>query len=74
MVDDNLVEKRVVGHIPKLFSKTIAMFLSFSRTGITCEITRKRVNREAGFDLEIRFAFTNSVVIRKILPGLRRKC
>ena len=34
-------------------SKSMAMLLSLSKTRITCKITRKGVNRGAGYSLEI---------------------
>ena len=65
-----LVEKRVVGHLSKLLSKTIAMFLSLPRP----ELHRKRVNwNRVNRGARRYLAFTNSVAIRKLFLGMKRK-
>ena len=71
VVHDNLLEKRAVGYISKLLSKTMDMFLSLPKTRITCEITGKRVNRGVGYGWKY-LAFTNCVGIRKLFLGLKK--
>ena len=50
---ESLMEKKVVTHIAKLLGKTRSMFLSLLKDRITREIPGKRLNRGAGYGLEI---------------------
>ena len=50
---DDLVTKKVVGHVPFCWSRVATKFLQFPNHQIHVTVTRKRVNRGAGFGLEI---------------------
>ena len=46
-------EGRTVGHVPKYLSKILNRFTKNPFCELTCRVTGKRVNRGAGFGLEI---------------------
>ena len=48
-----LFEERVVGHVPKNLSKLFYQFLKIPNATMGCKVTGKRVNRGAGYGLEI---------------------
>ena len=58
-----LSEGRVVGHVPKNLSKLFHQFLRIPNSTIGCKITGKRVNRGAGYGLEIpaEYSFIGAV-------------
>ena len=45
-------EEVVVGHVPKLISMVVSMYLSLPRCTFSVEVTGKRINRGAGYGLE----------------------
>ena len=45
-------EEVVVGHVPKLISMVVSMYLSLPRCTFSVEVTVKRINRGAGYGLE----------------------
>ena len=47
----------VVEHVPKNISKIVFMFLSLPNCGVDVIVTGKRVNRGAGYGLEIPSSF-----------------
>ena len=58
-----LSEGRVFGHVPKNLSKLFHQFLRIPNSTIGCKITGKRVNRGAGYGLEIpaEYSFIGAV-------------
>ena len=48
-----LLEEKVVGHVPINLSKIFHQFLKIPNCTIGCKVTGKRVNRVAGYGLEI---------------------
>ena len=48
-----LLEGKVVGHVPMNLSKLFNKFLKIPSCTIRCKVTGKRVNRGAGYGLEI---------------------
>ena len=46
-------EDRIVGHVPKNLSKIMNSFTKIASCSLRCKVTGKRVNREAGYGLEI---------------------
>ena len=55
---DDCISKKVVGHVPFSWSKLAVKFLEFSNHRICVVVIGKRVNRSAGFDLEITVDYT----------------
>lgn len=78
-----LFEERVVGHVPKNLSKLFNQFLKIPNCTIGCKVTGKRVNRGAGYGLEIpvqyRFNGAEKAVewaeknIKKVFMNLNKK-
>ena len=52
-----LSEGRTVGHVPRNFSKTMKLFMRLPGCSILCKVTGKRVNRGAGYGLEIPVSY-----------------
>ena len=50
---NSLTKEVVVGHVPKFISMIVSMFLSLPGCTLSIEVTGKRVNRGAGYGLEI---------------------
>ena len=48
-----VLEERLVGHVPKNLSKIFHQFMKIPNCTIGCKVTGKRVNRGAGYGLEI---------------------
>ena len=48
-----LLEEQIVGHVPKNLSKIFHQFMKIPNYTIRCKVTGKRVNRGAGYGLEI---------------------
>ena len=48
-----VLEERIVGHVPKNLRKIFHQFMKIPNCTIGCKVTGKRVNRGAGYDLEI---------------------
>ena len=48
-----LLEEQIVGHIPKNLSKIFHQFMKIPICTIRCKVTVKRLNRGAGYGLEI---------------------
>ena len=48
-----VLEERLVGHVPKNLSKMFHQFMKIPNCTIGCKVTGKRVNRGAGYGLEI---------------------
>ena len=48
-----LLEEQIVGHVPKNLSKIFHQFMKIPNCTISCKVTGKRVNRGAGYGLEI---------------------
>ena len=48
-----VLEERIVGHVPKNLSKIFHQFMKIPNSTIGCKLIGKRVNREAGYGLEI---------------------
>ena len=46
-------EDRIVGHVPKNLSKIMNRFTKIASCSLRCKVTGKRVNRGAGYGLEI---------------------
>ena len=46
-------EDRIVGHVPKNLSKIMNRFTKIPSCSLRCKVTGKRVNRGAGYELEI---------------------
>ena len=46
-------EETVVGHVPKIMSKIVFMFLSLPHFALDIFVTGKRVNRGGGYGLEV---------------------
>ena len=57
VIHDNLVEERVVGHVPANVARVFRQFLRLPGTRICVKVTAKRDNRGAGMGLEIPVAF-----------------
>ena len=53
IVFDNLISKKVVGHVPLYWSELAAKFLRFPNHKINVTVTDKRCNRGAGLGLEV---------------------
>ena len=51
-------EGKIAGHVPINLSKTLHRFLSLPRSKINCVVTGRRVNRGAGYGLEIPVRYT----------------
>ena len=50
---NSLSKEVVVGHMPKFISMMVSMLLSLPGCTLSIEVTEKRVNRVAGYGLEI---------------------
>ena len=50
-------EEVVVGHVPKLISIVVSMYLSLPCCTLSIEVAGKRINRGAGYGLEIPAKF-----------------
>ena len=48
-----LLEEQIVGHVPKNLSKIFHQFMKIPNCTISCKVAGKRVNRGAGYGLEI---------------------
>ena len=48
-----VLEERIVRHVPKNLSKIFHQFMKIPNCTIGCKVTGKRVNRGAGYGLEI---------------------
>ena len=48
-----VLEERIVEHVPKNLSKIFHLFMKIPNCTIRCKVTGKRVNRGAGYGLEI---------------------
>ena len=48
-----VLEERIVGHVPKNLSKIFHQFMKIPNCTIGCIVIGKRVNRGAGYGLEI---------------------
>lgn len=51
-------EGRTVGHVPKNLSKILNRFTKIPSCELKCRVTGKRVNRGAGYGLEIPVSYT----------------
>ena len=61
-------EDRIVGHVPKNLSKIMNRFTKIPSCSLRCKLTGKRVNRGAGYGLEIPLC-VNCLGPRKLLIG-----
>ena len=78
-----VLEERIVGHVPKNLSKIFHQFTKILNCTIGCKVTGKRVNRRAGYGLEIpvqyRFIGAEKAVewaeknIRKVFENINKK-
>ena len=50
-------EDRIVGHVPKNLSKIMNRFTKILSCSLRCKVTGKRVNRGAGYGLEITVVY-----------------
>ena len=48
-----MLKEQIVGHVPKNLSKIFYQFIKIPNCTIRCKVTEKRVNRGAGYGLEI---------------------
>ena len=48
-----VLEERIKGHVPKNMSKIFHQFMKIPNCTIGCKVTGKRINRGAGYGLEI---------------------
>ena len=48
-----MIGGRTGEHVPKNLSKIFNLFLTLPKCAIKCKVTRKRINRGAGYGLEI---------------------
>ena len=46
-------KETLVGHMPRNISKFVYKFLKLSNSKLSCKVKGKRLNRGAGYDLEI---------------------
>ena len=53
VIHSNYIGPRVVGHVPFLYSSTFKKFLSLQNHTMRVLVTGKRINRVAGYGLEI---------------------
>ena len=53
VVQEDLEEDRVVGHVPFNFAKPISLFLQRELNDGRVEVTREKINRGAGYGLEL---------------------
>ena len=76
---NSLSKEVVVGHVPKFISMIVSMFLSLPGCTLSIEVTGKRVNRGAGYGLEIPANFhfygpENAIVwIRSKITNIEKK-
>ena len=76
---NSLIKEVVVGHVPKFISMIVSMFLSLPGCTLSTEVTGKRVNRGAGYGLEIPANFhfygpENAIVwIRSKITNIEKK-
>ena len=78
-----VLEERIVGHVPKNLSKIFHQFMKIPNCTIGCKVTGKRVNRGAGYGLEIpvqyRFIDAEKAVewaeknIKKVFENINKK-
>ena len=78
-----VLEERIVGHVPKNLSKIFHQFMKIPNRTIACKVTGKRVNRGAGYGLEIpvqyRFIGAEKAVkwaetnIKKVFENINKK-
>ena len=47
------IVSRIVEHVPQNYASAFARFLMLPNHSIRCRVTRQRVNRGAGFGLEV---------------------
>lgn len=76
-------EDRIVGHVPKNLSKIMNRFTKIPSCSLRCKVTGKRVNRGAGYGLEIPVVYEligpekavdwGEKNIKKILDVVNRK-
>ena len=67
-----MYEDRVVGHIPLAISKCISLFLTLPESCIETKVTGKRINRGAGYGLEVPCKYRISWR-EKAVDWIRRK-
>ena len=76
---NSLIKEVVVGYVPKFISMIVSMFLSLPGCTLSTEVTGKRVNRGAGYGLEIPANFhfygpENAIVwIRSKITNIEKK-
>ena len=78
-----VLEEGIVGHVPKNLSKIFHQFMKIPKCTIRCKLTWKRVNRGAGYGLEIpvqyRFIGAEKAVewakknIKKVFENINKK-
>ena len=60
-----VLEERIVRHVPKNLSKIFHQFMKIPKCTIGCKVTGKRVNRGAGYGLEIPVQYRFTVLVPK---------
>ena len=78
-----VLKERIVGYVPQSMSKIVHQFMKIPNCTIGCKVTGKRVNRGAGYGLEIpvqnRFIGAEKAVewaeknIRKVFENINKK-
>ena len=78
-----VLEERIVGHVPKNLSKIFHHFMKIPNCTTECKVIGKRVNRGAGYGLEIlvqyRFICARKAVewaeknIKKVFENINKK-
>ena len=78
-----VLEERIVGHVPENLSEIFHQFMKISNCTIGCKVTGKRVDRGAGYGLDIlvQYRFIGAVKavewaeknIKKVFENINKK-
>ena len=69
---NDLCHKLALGHVPLNLSKVLSRSLQLPYPILTCKVTGKRVNRSAGYSLEIPVIY-NCTGLEKAVAWIQRK-
>ena len=72
MYCNDLCHKFIVGHVPFNLSEVLFEFQQLRNSILICKVTGKRVNRDAGYGLEIWVTYT-CTRLEKAVMSIRRE-
>ena len=74
---NDLEKETLVGHMPRNISKFVHNFLKLPNSKISCQVSGKRINRGAGFGLEVPVTYTfygHEKAIKWIKSKIEQNC